>query len=165
MGVLYQMQPGLTSPRKHGVFDTGEQVCYNYNNNKGGTQVFMQQDWLMRQIEMMTMAIAKLLFGKDGEAYDLKEVSNQGQSSELRQKLTALLREGQLGEAENLLFFELDKGDERTLAVAVDFYKQANTFSDRELEAQGFTRTELWEGLGEVVKRYGLYIPGFWDEP
>jgi len=150
MGVLYQMQPGLTSPRKHGVFDTGDQVCYNYNNNKGGTQVFMQQDWLMRQIEMMTMAIAKLLFGKDGEAYDLKEVSNQ---------------EGQLGEAENLLFFELDKGDERTLAVAVDFYKQANTFSDRELEAQGFTRTELWEGLGEVVKRYGLYIPGFWDEP
>ena len=127
--------------------------------------MFMQQDWLMRQIEMMTMAIAKLLFGKDGEVSDLKEVSNQRQSSELKQKLTALLCEGSLGEAENLLFFELDKGDESTLAVAVDFYKQANMFSDRELEAQGFTRAELWEGLGETVERYGLYIPGFWDEP
>ena len=127
--------------------------------------MFMQQDWLMRQIEMMTMAIAKLLFGKDGPEYDLKDELGQERFSELQQRLTALLQEGKLGEAENLLFFELDQGDKSILAVAVDFYKQANTFSDTELEAQGFTRTELWEGLGEVVERYGLYIPGFWDEP
>ena len=126
--------------------------------------MFMQQDWLMRQIEMMTMAIAKLLFGKDSPEYDLKDELGQERSSELQQRLTALLQEGKLGEAEDLLFFEMDQGDKSILAVAVDFYKQANTFSDVELEAQGFTRTELWEGLGEVVERYGLYIPGFWDE-
>ena len=127
--------------------------------------MIMQQDWLMRQIEMMTMAIAKLLFGKDGPEYNLKDELGQERSSELQQRLTALLQEGKLGEAENLLFFELDQENKSILAVAVDFYEQANTLSDTELEAQGFTRTELWEGLGEVVERYGLHIPGFWDEP
>ncbi len=29
--------------------------------------MFMQQDWLMRQIELVTMVLAKLLFGKSGE--------------------------------------------------------------------------------------------------
>lgn len=126
--------------------------------------MFMQQDWLMRQIEMMTIAIAQLLFGKGGKEYDLKEEWGQKQSAELKRRLAVLLDEGRLGEAEDLLFSELDGTDKSILATAIDFYQQANAMSDEELEAQGFTRSELWEGLGEVVERCGLYIPGFWDE-
>ena len=126
--------------------------------------MFMQQDWLMRQIEIMTMAIARILFGKDGEETVLKEELGQEQSAVLKKRLDGLLKEGRLGEAEDLLFFELDETDKSILAVAIDFYQQANTMSDGELEAQGFTRSELWEGLGEVVERYGLTIPGFWDK-
>lgn len=127
-------------------------------------EMFMQQDWLMRQIEIMTMAIAQLLFGKDSKENGLKEELKQEQSAELKQRLDALLKEGRLGEAEDLLFFELDETDKSILAVAIDFYQQANTMSDDELNARGFTRSELWEGLGEVVERYGLLIPGFWDK-
>ena len=126
--------------------------------------MFMQQDWLMRQIEIMTMAIAQLLFGKDSKENGLKEELKQEQSTELKQRLDALLKEGRLGEAEDLLFFELDETDKSILAVAIDFYQQANTMSDDELNRQGFTRSELWEGLGEVVERYGVLIPGFWDK-
>lgn len=126
--------------------------------------MFMQQDWLMRQIEMMTYAIAKLFFGKDGREVNLKEELMQEKSAELRQKLTSLLNEGRLGEAEDILFFQLSETGQSMLAVAVDFYQQANALSDDELDAQGFTRQELWEGLGEAVQQCGLYIPGFWDE-
>ena len=126
--------------------------------------MFMQQDWLMRQIEIMTMAIAQLLFGKDSKENGLKEELKQEQSAELKQRLDALLKEGRLGEAEDLLFFELDETDKSILAVAIDFYQQANTMSDDELNRQGFTRSELWEGLGAVVERYGVLIPGFWDK-
>ena len=126
--------------------------------------MFMQQDWLMRQIEIMTMAIGQLLFGKDSKEHGLKEELKQEQSAELKQKLDALFKEGRLGEAEDLLFFELDETDISMLAVAIDFYQQANTMSDDELNARGFTRSELWEGLGEVVERYGVLIPGFWDK-
>ena len=126
--------------------------------------MFMQQDWLMRQIEIMTMAIAQLLFGKDSKEHGLKEELKQEQSTELKQRLDTLLKEGRLGEAEDLLFFELDETDKSILAVAIDFYQQANTMSDDELNRQGFTRSELWEGLGAVVERYGVLIPGFWDK-
>lgn len=127
--------------------------------------MFMQQDWLMRQIEMMAAAIAHMLFGKGSVEYDLKEELWQERSAELKDRLTEQLKEGQLGKAEDLLFAELDETDRGILAVAIDFYQQANTMSDEDLEAQGFTRPELWEGLGEVVERYGLHLPGFWDKP
>ena len=119
----------------------------------------------MRQIEVMAIAVAQLLFGKGGKEYDLTQELGQERSAELHGRLTALLREGRLNEAENLLFFQLDETDQGMLAAAVDFYRQANAMSDEELEAQDFTRAELWEGLGEVVERYGLFLPGFWDKP
>lgn len=127
--------------------------------------MFIQQDWLMRQIETMAAAIAQLLLGKGGIEHDLREELGQGQAAELKSRLAELLKEGRLGKAEDLLFDSLDEPDSSILAVAVDFYLQANAMSDEELEAQGFTRLELWEGLGEVVERYGLYLPGFWDKP
>ena len=127
--------------------------------------MFMQQDWLMRQIEMMIAAIIQLLSRKTGKEYSLKDELIQERPAELKQKLVHLLKEGQLGEAENLLFFELENGDESTLAVAIDFYQRANALSDKELEEQGFTRSELLEGLGDAAERYGLSIPGFWNKP
>ena len=127
--------------------------------------MFMQQDWLMRQIEMMIAAIIQLLSEKAGKEYSLKDELKQERFTELKQKLTDLLNEGQLGEAENLLFFELEDGDESILAIAIDFYQKANTLSDKELDEQGFTRSELLEGLNDVAERYGLFIPGFWCKP
>ena len=127
--------------------------------------MFIQQDWLMRQIEMMIAAIIQLLSGQAGKEHSLTDGPGQERSTELKQQLTNLLQEGQLGKAEDLLFFELDGGDERTLSVAVDFYQQANMLSDKELEDQGFTRSELLEGLSEAAERCGLFIPGFWDKP
>lgn len=133
---------------------------------KGGKDsMFMHQDWLMRQIELMAAAIAQLLLGKGSIEYDLRETSGHERSAELKNRLTELLEGGQLGKAEDLLFAELDETDRSILAVAIDFYQRANAMSDEELDAQGFARSELWEGLGEVVERYGLYLPGFWDEP
>ena len=125
----------------------------------------MQQDWLMRQIEMMAAAVARLLLGKGGKEWDLEEELGQERSARLKEKLTRFLEEGQMGKAEDLLFFELDGADKSILAVAINFYRQANALSDEELDAQGFTRWELWEGLGEAAERYGLSIPGFWNEP
>lgn len=127
--------------------------------------MFMHQDWLMRQIELMAAAIAQLLLGKGSIEYNLKEEFGHERSVELKNRLTELLEGGQLGKAEDLLFAELDETDKGILAAAIDFYQRANAMSDEELDAQGFTRSELWEGLGEVVERYGLYLPGFWDEP
>lgn len=123
----------------------------------------------MRQIEMMVSTILRLLSLEAFRDSALPEESRQsgsgdrqGGSGQLAQALTSLLRQGQLGKAEDLLFEHLDPEDEGVLAAALDFYRQANALTDGELEAQGFTREELLEGLSQVAKRYGLcfFEPG-----
>lgn len=125
--------------------------------------MIIHEDWLMRQIDMMIAAVISFLFGKDGNRYSLTEELREERSARLKQRLTDLLKSGDLGEAENQLFYELERADKGTLAVAVDFYRQANALSDEELEAQGFTREELSDGLKEAVEMCGISIPGFWD--
>ena len=127
--------------------------------------MYIQQDWLIRQIEMALSFITQMLFGKNPQNSAAAEDTRQTLSTELTQRLAALLQEKRLGEAEDLLFQHLDGEDTSLLATAVDFYHQANAMSDTELESQGFTREELLEGLSQVAERYGLYLPGFWGRP
>lgn len=131
--------------------------------------MFVQQDWIMRQIEMILSTILRLtgleLSRDSALPEELRQGGSgdrQGSSGQLAQALTSLLRQGQLGKAEDLLFEHLDPEDEGVLAAALDFYRQANALTDGELEAQGFTREELLEGLSQVAKRYGLcfFEPG-----
>ena len=127
--------------------------------------MFVQQDWIMRQIEMILSTILRLtgleLSRDSALPEELRQGGSgdrQGGSGQLAQALTSLLRQGQLGKAEDLLFEHLDPEDESVLAAALDFYRQANALTDGELEAQGFTREELLEVLSQVAKRYGLCV-------
>lgn len=122
--------------------------------------MFMKQDWLMRQIEVLAVAVAQLVFGKGGVEYDLKEEDGQARSDGVERALAELIEQDRLGEAEDLLFAGLDGVDLAGLARALDFYQTANRLSDEALGRQGFTRQELLEGLREAVERYGIDIPG-----
>ena len=122
--------------------------------------MFMKQDWLMRQIEVLAVAVAQLVFGKGGVEYDLKEEDGQTRSDGVERALAELIEQDRLGEAEDLLFAGMDRVDLAGLARALDFYQTANRLSDETLGRQGFTRQELLEGLREAVERYGIDIPG-----
>lgn len=133
----------------------------------------------MRQIEMMVSTILRLLSLEASRDSALPEESRQSgpgdrksdskdrqrDSGRWEEELDRLLRQGQLGRAEDLLFEHLDPEDRGALSAALDFYRRANALTDAELEAQNFTREELLEGLTEVAKRYGLCLPGFGDGP
>ena len=114
----------------------------------------------MRQIEVLAVAVAQLVFGKGGVEYDLKEEDGQTRSDGVERALAELIEQDRLGEAEDLLFAGLDGVDLAGLARALDFYQTANRLSDEALGRQGFTRQELLEGLREAVERYGIDIPG-----
>lgn len=128
--------------------------------------MFIHQDWLMRQIEMVTMVLARLLFGKTGQKAGWEQALEDQQTRELTDDITGLLRQEKLGEAENLLFARLEGGfpEQAVLTAAVDFYRRANELTDSQLEAQGFTREELWDGLGQILRQCGVQIPGFWEQ-
>lgn len=123
--------------------------------------MFIQQDWLMRQIEMAISMILRLCSVELSQGPAAPEELRQSSSGQLEDELNALLRQKQLGKAEDLLFQHLEPENRNGLILALNFYQRANALTDAELEAQGFTREELLEGLEQAVKRYGFSFPGF----
>ena len=120
----------------------------------------LTQDWMMRQIETMTLAIARIMFQKDTaeyRAHGSQETLTAADS--LHASLNALLREGRIAEGEDLLFASLDTEDVSLLEVAVDFYYRLNLLSDQALEEGNFSRQEVEEGLHDVMDQYGVVLP------
>ena len=65
---------------------------------------------------------------------------------------------GDICGAEDLLFAESDPDDRRYLELAVDFYARLNDLTDAQLEAAGFGRDELEEGLRDMAGRFGVSL-------
>lgn len=123
--------------------------------------MFMKQDWFMRQIEVLAVAIAQLVFGRGEVSHEIREEVRETSGELPEREPMALLKQGRLGEAEDALFRILDLTDREDLLFATEFYQEANRLSDEEMAVQGFTREELWDGLHEVMALYDVELPGF----
>lgn len=123
----------------------------------------LTQDWMMRQIETMTLAIAKLVFQKDTVEYRMshegEESSVLTESDEVYVALLALTDQGRFDEAENMLFDCLDPADPAFLDVANDFYFRLNLLTDKALSDGNFSRQEIADGLTDVTEQFGVVLP------
>ena len=117
-----------------------------------------QQDWLMRQIAVFAQAIARVIFGKQTPVYEVRDDLNREHSDAIHQELTAMLREGRVNDAENLLFDSVNVNDINDLCVALDFYDRLNKWNNDDLEEHGFSREEIQEGLDEIMELFGASI-------
>ncbi len=118
--------------------------------------MFYQQDWVMKQIQMLVRFVARVVFGKDTSEYkQLIEESLTG-TDLLYRDITDLLEKGEICQAENLLFENLDSENKEHLALAVDFYSRINELSDTELLRHNFSRTEIKEGISSVMQMFSL---------
>lgn len=115
-----------------------------------------QQDWIMRQIQMLVQFIAKLVWGKDTIEYQVTEQENLSETDLLYYEIERLLAHSQICEAEDLLFEQLDGSNNKYLELAIDFYQKINKLSDKDLENANFSREEIENGLKEIMKLFGL---------
>lgn len=121
----------------------------------------LTQDWIMRQIETLTLSIAKLIFQKDTPDYRPGE-DGRTDADALYTSLLTFIGQSQYGDAENLLFEAMDEAEEPDpafLDVANDFYARLNLLSDQELAAGGFSRQEIEDGLRDVMDQFGVELP------
>lgn len=114
------------------------------------------QDWIMRQIQMIIQFIVKLIWNKDVIEYEILDYDRLLAADVLYKDLLALSDRGEICKAEDLLFERLDAGNREYLKIAVVFYQKISLLSDGELEAANFSREEIADGLGEIMKRFGL---------
>ena len=125
-----------------------------------------QDDWMMRQIEMMTRFIANVVFKKNEEEIKYEIIGNIEDTDSLTStdktylELCALVKDGEIGQAEDLLFDNMEYSD-KYIELASDFYRRLNRMSDDELEAGGFSRDEVYDGYVEIMSLLGVPVDVF----
>lgn len=119
----------------------------------------LTQDWMMRQIETLALAIAKIVFQKDGAEYRVTGPDGITEADQLYISMDLLMKEGRISEAEDLLFESLEDGSRDCMEVAVDFYFRVNMLTDQALADGNFSREEIEEGLHDVMDRFGIVLP------
>ena len=117
-----------------------------------------QEDWLMRQIEAMVSAIISVIFHKSPKSEDIGVETKISDTVDpgRRDTIIAFLQKGEICEAENWLYENMNADDISWLNTVVYFYSEINKLSDEYLAAHDFSREEIEAGLSEVCGLYGL---------
>ena len=115
-----------------------------------------QDDYIMRQIELMSRFIAKFMFNSESISYEIENPLQLTQTDIMYNKIKLLISEKNFCEAENMLYENLDPTDKTQLALAVDFYNTLSRFSDDELEENNFSKEEIADGMRMIMKKFGI---------
>lgn len=120
----------------------------------------LKQDWILKQIDMIIQFVARLVFNKDSATYEIKQSTNLSQTDLIYENLSILLKDGKIGEAEDLLFDNMDENNINFLELSLDFYKKLNSLTDTYLEENDFSREEVENGLRDVLKKFNIPTVG-----
>lgn len=117
------------------------------------------KDYIMRLTHEIARMLIRLIFGRDIDKEDELPVSVE----RLQQfkKLTAMIDDGQINEAENQLLDELDPDSQSYFEMALLFYEKLGCKGEEFLEEHGFTQDEVMDGLQYIVDYYGY--GDLWD--
>ncbi len=116
------------------------------------------EDYILRMIQDMVRMLLRLTGQKTESPYSPEQLFrlNTEEIPPFPKRIQKLLEQEQFNEAENLLFEEIDFSDPRQLSTVLAFYQYLNGFSDDRLEAAGFPREEIQEGLRDCAVKFGI---------
>lgn len=115
----------------------------------------------MRLIKEMVRTLLKLLFNIDIES-PIIELLEESEEKTTLKALLDMVDAGRIDEAENKIYDIVSRDDvtesldKNALEMALLFYSYLNDKSDEFLEEHNFSRTEVKQGLMDILSRYGL---------
>ncbi len=119
-----------------------------------------QDDWVMRQIDIVARFVSSLVFKKDLVKYEPGVSDMLSRTDEVYYSIMLLLKEGRICEAEDELFENMEFSD-RYVELATDFYQRLNAITDQELEAADFSRDEVYDGFIDILTQLGIPVEQF----
>ncbi len=114
----------------------------------------IEQDYIMRLIKDIVRMLAKILFHIDQDS----PIVDQLEDEEVKtyEKLVAMVDQGRINEAEDLVYEQMEGYDRRPLKIALLFFDYLNDKPDEFLEAHNFSRQEVEDDLKDIISKYGL---------
>lgn len=113
-----------------------------------------EEDYIMRMIKEMVVAILKLLFNIDKDSPTGEMLENE-QDQKALNNLIDMIDEGEINKAENELYSIIESGEKEDLKIAILFYSHLNSKDDDFLSDHNFSREEVKTGLQDVLSKYG----------
>lgn len=111
------------------------------------------QDYVMRIVHEWIRTLIRLIFNKDIDKGDDADVPLE--VMEQFRKLRAMIDDGEINEAENILLEGLREGDRAYFEMSLLFYEKLSGKTDEFLAGYDYSREEVVDGLKYVVNYYG----------
>lgn len=123
-----------------------------------------EKDYYMRVVHELVRTLIRLVFRKDIDKDEEKTVPLE--VLEQYKKLTAMIDDGQINEAENLLLDGMEADSRAYFELTLLFYEKLNAKTDEFLEEHDYSREEVLDGIKYVVDFYGYgsLMDAFVDE-
>jgi hypothetical protein len=115
----------------------------------------IKEDYLIRMIKDLIKTIAKFFFGSDSVTYQLPDEREYTETDYLYQQLVDMINQGDINEAEDLLYEKLDPQNKKYLKLGLDFYSKLNNLTDEYLASHNYSRDEIELGLKTLVEKSG----------
>ena len=126
--------------------------------------MFEEKDYYMRIVHELVRMLIRLVLSKDIDKDEEEAVPLE--VMERYRKLIAMIDDGQINEAENLLLDGLEPDSRAYFELALMFYEKLNGKTDEFLEEHDYSREEVLDGIKYVVDYYGYgsLMDAFVDE-
>ena len=111
------------------------------------------KDYVMRIVHEWIRTLIKLIFNKDIDKEEDAEIPLE--VMEQFRKLNAMINDGEINEAENILLDGLREGDRTYFEMSLLFYEKLSGKTDEFLAEHDYSREEVVDGLKYVVNYYG----------
>lgn len=123
-----------------------------------------EKDHYMRVVHELVRTLIRLVFRKEIDKDEEKMVPLE--VLEQYKKLTAMIDDGQINEAENLLLDGMEVDSRAYFELTLLFYEKLNAKTDEFLEEHDYSREEVLDGIKYVVDFYGYgsLMDAFVDE-
>lgn len=119
-----------------------------------------EQDYILRQIEILMQGIRRVFFGKREKGAAAFSVSGALPGALWYTRVLERLEAGDINGAENLLFALMDPAEPQGLLAALDFYNRLRRIPEERLLESGFSLAEVEQGLLDAAALYGLDLGG-----
>ena len=119
-----------------------------------------EQDYILRQIEILMQGIRRVFFGKREKGAAAFAVSGALPGALWYTRVLERLEAGDVNGVENLLFALMDPAEPQGLLAALDFYNRLRRIPEERLLESGFSLAEVEQGLLDAAALYGLDLGG-----
>ena len=130
---------------------------YKTKKRKDGTDMAVQDDHMIRNIQDVGRLIAKLLLHEQQPNYTLPEnEADYTDADKLFASVMKLAEEGKINEAENELYEGMIEENVDYLELALTFYLYLNDMDGDFLDDNDYSREEVLEGMKDLASDWGV---------